>query len=392
MNYLSDKFNFERSQNDLSKLLESAKVKNNFLDLTSSNPTFFFEYEESLIRSAFTEVSIFPYEPDPQGIEKARLALVKYYEKKERKMAARNFFFTSGTSEAMSFVLKAITNPDSEILLPTPGYPLYDFILNLENCKVKNYSLIPQRTNLSNQLLWRIDFKSLKENINENTKAIVIVEPHNPTGSRLNQEDAANLILIAKTNNLILIVDEVFSDYLEGYYSVNPYEGANCIYLNGLSKTLALPQMKLSWIYLTGSSIFVGQMKEALEIISDTYLSVNIPVQVGLETLLETANKMQSQIKNRVKSNSIRIAYLLKEEKGIEFFLPDGGWCMILKLNESWEDEEFAFRLLEDQGVYVYPGYMFDMPDSSYIVISLILSPEMIEEGMKRICSLLSLD
>ncbi|MBK6604165.1 MAG: pyridoxal phosphate-dependent aminotransferase, partial [Leptospiraceae bacterium] len=263
---------------------------------------------------------------------------------------------------------------------------------NLENCKAKNYSLIPQRTNLSNKLLWRIDFKSLEENINENTKAIVIVEPHNPIGSRLNPEDAANLVLIAKTNNLILIVDEVFSDYLEGYYNVNPYEGANCIYLNGLSKTLALPQMKLSWIYLTGSSIFVEQMKEALEIISDTYLSVNIPVQIGLETLLETANKIQSQIQNRAKSNSIRIADLLKEEKGIESFLPDGGWNMILKLKEPWEDEEFAFRLLEEQGVYVYPGYMFDMPGSSYIVISLILSTEMIEEGMRRICSLLSLD
>ena len=97
MNYLSDKFNFERSLNDLSKLLESAKSKNNFIDLTSSNPTLFFKYEESLIRSAFTEASFFPYEPDPQGIEKARLALVKYYEEKGRKMDVRNFFFTSGT-------------------------------------------------------------------------------------------------------------------------------------------------------------------------------------------------------------------------------------------------------------------------------------------------------
>lgn len=385
MNYLSEKFNFDRSENDLSKLLQIVKTKPEFLDLTSSNPTLFFEYDHDKIRSAFLENSFFPYAPDPQGIIKARLALVNYYHTKGRKRKPENFFFTSGTSEAMSFILKAICNPDSEILLPTPGYPLYDFIFNLENCESRNYLLYPERSENPNKLLWKIDFQSLEENINKNTKAIVIVEPHNPTGARLIPNDVAKLILIAKSKKIILIIDEVFSDYYEGYYKVNSYTEANCIYLNGLSKTLALPQMKLSWIYLDGDLEFVAQMKDALEIVSDTYLSVNIPVQLGLEKILETSDGIQLKINNRIRENCFKISQLLKANNSIEFFFPDGGWAMILKLTNNWDDENFAYKLLKNHSVYVYPGYMFDMPESCYIVISLILPTKMIEEGIARI-------
>lgn len=385
MNYLSEKFNFDRSENELSKLLQIVKTKPEFLDLTSSNPTLFFEYEEEKIHSALSENSFFPYAPHPQGIFVARQALANYYQAKGRKMKPENFFLTSGTSEAMSFLLKAICNPGSEILLPTPGYPLYDFILNLENCESRNYLLYPERTENPNKLLWKIDFQSLEESINKNTKAIVIVEPHNPTGARLIPDDVAKVILIAKSKKIILIIDEVFSDYYEGYYKINSYAGANCIYLNGLSKTLALPQMKLSWIYLDGDLEFVMQMKDALEIVSDTYLSVNIPVQLGLEKLLETSNNIQSKIQNRIKANSLRISQLLETNHSIEYFLPDGGWCMILKINNSWVDQTFAIELLKQKSVYVYPGYMFDMPEGCYIVISLILHSETIEKGIKRI-------
>jgi aspartate/methionine/tyrosine aminotransferase len=300
-------------------------------------------------------------------------------------MKSENFFLTAGTSEAMSFILKVITNPKSEVLLPTPGYPLYDFILNLENCESRNYLLYPQKSENPNKLIWKIDFQSLEESININTKAIVIVEPHNPTGARITIEDVAKLILIAKNKNLILIIDEVFSDYYEDYYRINPYLGANCIYLNGLSKTLALPQMKLSWIYLDGDLDFVAQMKDALEIVSDTYLSVNIPVQLGLEKLLETSSNIQKQIQSRIKTNSLKISQLLETNNSIEYFLPDGGWCMILNIINFQGDEKFAYHLLKEKGLYVYPGYMFDMPDGCYIVISLILHSEMIEKGIKRI-------
>lgn len=385
MNYLSSKLNFDRTENELAKLLHLVKTQENFIDLTSSNPTLFFEYETELIQKALSSNNIFPYAPDPNGLKTARQEIVKYYQSKGRILDVDNLFLTSGTSEAMSFILKAICNFNSEILLPTPGYPLYDFIVQLENTSAKNYILYPESTNDSNKLNWKIDFEKLEQGITKNTKAIVIVEPHNPTGSRLNPEDAARVTQIANDKNLILIIDEVFSDYYPDYYTVNPYIEANCIYLNGLSKTLALPQLKLSWIYLSGKQEFVSQLKEALEIISDTYLSVNTPVQTGLEILLQTADSIQNKIKTQIKENKKIIYKNLKDDSFIDFFIPEGGWYLILKLKTNIEDETFSYQFLNDQKVYTYPGYMFDMPGDKYIVISLLPDKDSFEEGIKRL-------
>lgn len=385
MNYLSSKLNFDRTENELAKLLHLVKTQENFIDLTSSNPTLFFEYETELIQKALSSNNIFPYAPDPNGLKTARQEIVKYYQSKGRILDVDNLFFTSGTSEAMSFILKAICNFNSEILLPTPGYPLYDFIVQLENTSAKNYILYPESTNDSNKLNWKIDFEKLEQSITKNTKAIVIVEPHNPTGSRLNPEDAARVTQIANDKNLILIIDEVFSDYYPDYYTVNPYLEANCIYLNGLSKTLALPQLKLSWIYLSGKQEFVSQLKEALEIISDTYLSVNTPVQTGLEILLQTADSIQNKIKTQIKENKKIIYKNLKDDSFIDFFIPEGGWYLILKLKTNIEDETFSYQFFNDQKVYTYPGYMFDMPGDKYIVISLLPDKDSFEEGIKRL-------
>lgn len=385
MNYLSSKLNFDRTENELAKLLHLVKTQENFIDLTSSNPTLFFEYETELIQKALSSNNIFPYAPDPNGLKTARQEIVKYYQSKGRILDVDNLFFTSGTSEAMSFILKAICNFNSEILLPTPGYPLYDFIVQLENTSAKNYILYPESTNDANKVNWKIDFEKLEQGITKNTKAIVIVEPHNPTGSRLNPEDAARVTQIANDKNLILIIDEVFSDYYPDYYTVNPYLEANCIYLNGLSKTLALPQLKLSWIYLSGKQEFVSQLKEALEIISDTYLSVNTPVQTGLEILLQTADSIQNKIKTQIKENKKIIYKNLKDDSFIDFFIPEGGWYLILKLKTNIEDETFSYQFLNDQKVYTYPGYMFDMPGDKYIVISLLPDKDSFEEGIKRL-------
>ena len=385
MNYLSSKLNFDRTENELAKLLHLVKTQENFIDLTSSNPTLFFEYETELIQKALSSNNIFPYAPDPNGLKTARQEIVKYYQSKGRILDVDNLFLTSGTSEAMSFILKAICNFNSEILLPTPGYPLYDFIVQLENTSAKNYILYPESTNDANKVNWKIDFEKLEQGITKNTKAIVIVEPHNPTGSRLNPEDAARVTQIANDKNLILIIDEVFSDYYPDYYTVNPYIEANCIYLNGLSKTLALPQLKLSWIYLSGKQEFVSQLKEALEIISDTSLSVNTPVQTGLEILLQTADSIQNKIKTQIKENKKIIYKNLKDDSFIDFFIPEGGWYLILKLKTNIEDETFSYQFLNDQKVYTYPGYMFDMPGDKYIVISLLPDKDSFEEGIKRL-------
>ena len=152
MNYLSSKFNFDRSENKLSQILSYKKKNPQFLDLTVSNPTLLFDYEYEKIQNAFATTSPFPYNPDPQGLIETRLALVNYYQTKSINRNVENFFLTTGTSEAMSFILKTICDSDSEILVPTPGYPLYEFLFTLENVTSKNYNLIPKESENLNKL------------------------------------------------------------------------------------------------------------------------------------------------------------------------------------------------------------------------------------------------
>ena len=385
MNYLSSKFNFDRSENKLSQILSYKKKNPQFLDLTVSNPTLLFDYEYEKIQNAFATTSPFPYNPDPQGLIETRLALVNYYQTKSINRNVENFFLTTGTSEAMSFILKTICDSDSEILVPTPGYPLYEFLFTLENVTSKNYNLIPKESENPNKLTWEIDFETLVKSINKKTKAIVIVEPHNPTGSRLSFQDSKILKNILKEKNLILIIDEVFSDYNSDENLTDPFSEINSIYLNGLSKMLALPQMKLSWIYLNGDEEFLTQMKSGLEIVSDSYLSVNTPVQKCLPILLETKKSIQEKIKVRILNNCQSVQNILSSAKNIQYFLPDGGWYLLLKINTTLEDEDFSCSLLEKFYTYVYPGYMFDLENSCWLVISLLTPEEVLKEGTNRI-------
>ena len=390
MSYLSSKFNFDKTENRIARILTDVKQSVQFLDLTVSNPTLLFQYEYNKIQNTLGEISAFPYTPDPQGLLEARLALITYFKNKGRELNAENFFLTSGTSEAMSFIIKTICDPNSEILVPTPGYPLYDFLFTLENVKPQNYKLAPKKTETSNKLRWEIDFNSLNSSITYKTKAIVIVEPHNPTGSRLSLHDSTTLKKILQKHDLVLIVDEVFSDYYESYYLSDPFSDINCIYLNGLSKMLALPQLKLSWMYLNGDKNFLSEMKSGLEIGSDCYLSVNTPAQKCLPKLLETANDIQDKIKKRISENSNILKDIFLNENSIEYFLPDGGWYLLLKVNTSLNDEEFACQLLEKKYTYVFAGYMFDLENSCWIVISLLTPEDILKEGLHRIIQFLN--
>jgi len=371
----SSRLDWGLSANRLSELL---KAKARVLDLTESNPTGAgLEYPQEAILEAFSDARALRYEPDPRGLISAREAVSGYY----GSVPASRVLLTASTSEAYSYLFKLLCDPGDEILSPRPSYPLFEFLAKLESVRVHQYSLRYDGA-------WHIDFDSLSRAITPRTRAIVVVNPNNPTGSFLKRDELARLTEFG----LPILSDEVFSDYAfspdgSRVSTLTGTSDALVFSMSGLSKIAALPQMKLGWIVASGAGHEAAL--ERLELIADTYLSVATPVQVALPKLLAAAVGVRAQIVNRTRAN----LELLRERTRDSAARPlnvEGGWYAILQVPRTRSEEEWAIRLLDRRGVLVQPGFYYDFESEAFLVLSLLTAPEIFAEGLDRMIQELS--
>jgi aspartate/methionine/tyrosine aminotransferase len=171
-------------------------------------------------------------------------------------------------------------------------------------------------------------------------------------------------------------VDEVFLDYGFTQNFSGPgksfaagLEGVPVFVVSGLSKIAGLPQMKAAWIVAAGPEAFAAL--ERLEVIADTFLSMNAPVQHALQTWLEGRASIQRQIRERVTANLAELDQQLARLPEVSRLEVEGGWYAVLRIPALGPDEQTVLALLE-RGVWVHPGYFFGMPDSGWLVVSLL--------------------
>lgn len=384
---LSNRFeNYELSGdlNPIAKAYQDYLSKGNELfDLTLSNPTkanIF--YPENEIIKALLNNRFLIYEPTPKGLYIARETISRYYSSLGFCVSPDDIFLTSGTSEAYSYLIKLFCNPGDEILIPAPSYPLLDFIASLELVNVIPYYLEKKENS------WFFSIKNIVPLVNEKTRILFFIQPNNPTGNVLSTEEINDLLSFCESYNLVVVIDEVFRDYLITTNSPQLLSSIKIpiFTLNGISKTLALPQLKLSWIVCSCPDELKQEIHEGLEIIADTFLSVNTPVQVALPDLFQTKHYIQTEIQKRINHNlSYAIGQLSKNTK-IQFYPPQGGWYLTIELcNMEQSEEDIVIDLLNHTGVYVHPGEMFRFSDGVYLVISLLPEESIFCEGIKRI-------
>ncbi|MGJ4787303.1 pyridoxal phosphate-dependent aminotransferase [Leptospira koniambonensis] len=384
----SDRFEFVPGENDLYSLLESFKKSGeDWIDLTISNPTKVgLVYPREAILHSLEKPESLEYDPDPKGTLIARKSIAGYYKEKGHTISEEDLFLTSSSSEAYSYLIKLLCNPGEEVLIPSPGYPLFEFLSLLDGAEFNSYKL-DQNEN------WKIDFEDLNSKITHKTKILFLVSPNNPTGNLLTGSEFEKLKAISKTKGIALVLDEVFSDYLhkENLHQIDFFHTDIPVFVvNGVSKILALPQMKLSWIHVGGPTSWKKECKERLEIIADTYLSVGTPIQLALHELFQWRNMIQSQVLRRINRNLQVLESYYSSHPGITYTSPKGGWYAVLQSPSFLNDEEFSFRLLEKEKVLVHPGSMFGFEEASgYIVISLISETELFQSGLERISALL---
>jgi alanine-synthesizing transaminase len=366
---------------------EALSSRSKIIDLTISNPTRAgIQYDESAILNALANPTALDYDPQPKGLRSAREAVAKYYSA-ESIIGPENLILTTSTSEGYSYVFRLLCNPDDEVLVPKPSYPLFDFLADLQDVKLVPYSLIYDHG-------WQIDFHSLEACLTKNSRAIVLVHPNNPTGSYISAQERKQLNELCRRHKLALIVDEVFLDYAHDGEHKPTFAANNdalTFTLSGVSKISALPQMKLAWIAVSGPRADVAAAMQRLEIIADTYLSLNAPVQLAAQVLLDQRKTIQPQLMNRVCANVAELDRQLAAQKSCSRLDVQGGWYAVLRIPVTRSDEDFAIELLQRLRILVHPGHFYDFPSDGYLVLSLIACEEEFREGIGRVLDLANL-
>ena len=345
-------------------------------DLTASNPTRCgFVYEAGLL-DALTDARAMDYDPQPLGLLRAREAVSGYYADHGVTVSPERVVLTTSTSEAYSFLFKLLCDEGSEIVVPEPGYPLFDFLAVLDDVRIKGASLVYDCG-------WQIEPEGMRRAITAETRAIVLVHPNNPTGHFTKRWEAEELAHICRERGIALIVDEVFLDY--GFGEDKPasfaagLQGVDVYVVSGLSKVAGLPQMKSAWIVATGPN--AKPAMERLEVIADTFLSMNAPVQGAIPQWIAGRGQIQRQIAERVKTNLAELDRRLAEMIAVRRLNVEGGWYAVLRIPAVQRDERTAIELLE-RGVWVHPGYFFGMEESGKLVVSLLGNVEEFATGL----------
>jgi alanine-synthesizing transaminase len=380
----SSRLKLDLRPNPLSVLLaEKRRAGAKVLDLTGSNPTVAgFHYPEEEILGALADRAALRYDPAPRGLLAAREAVSRYYAERGREVPASRILLTASTSEAYAYLFKLLTNPADEVLVPRPSYPLFEFLATLESVVVKQYALRYDGA-------WHIDFDSLERAASERTRAAIVVNPNNPTGSFLKSAEAGRLGEFAARRGIAILIDEVFSDYaLSESASRAPLPPGDVpvFSMSGLSKIAGLPQMKLGWIVADGPRH--EESIERLEWIADTYLSVSSPVQLALPKLLELSGQIRAQIRRRTAANLTTLR-LAAGQTPASVLNVEGGWCATLQVPRTRSEEEWALTLLRDREVLTQPGFFYDFESEAFLVLSLLTDPEALREGVRRILSLM---
>jgi alanine-synthesizing transaminase len=444
----SERTNWKLAQNRFTQALEEVRAGGaRVLDLTVSNPTRAgLHYDESAILGALASKRALDYDPQSKGLLFAREAVAGYYRelhgRGERDVASaasthvnpEQIVLTTSTSEGYSFVFRLLCNAGDELLVPKPSYPLFEFLADLQDVRLVPYPLIYDHG-------WQMDFPSLEKAVTARTRGVVVVHPNNPTGSYVKAGEVGMLNSFCREHGLAVIVDEVFLDYGldadaattaidEGTAALGrPVErsstavdaGTNArslhapvdrdspihrlgrddngiehssfagnrevltFTLSGLSKIAALPQMKVAWVVTSGPRELASAAMGRLEVIADTYLSMNAPIQWAVPVLLEQRKNIQRQLLERVRTNLAELDRQLAGQKSCQRLNVEGGWYAVLRVPVTRSDEELAIELVREKSVLVHPGHFYDFPSDGYLVLSLITAEGEFTVGIGRV-------
>ncbi len=299
------------------------------IDLTVSNPTECgFRYDDESILNALRNPAALKYDPNPRGLAVARSAVAQYYAERTTIVSNDDIFLTTSTSEAYSYVFRTLCNPDDELLIPAPSYPLFEFLADIQDVRLARYPLVYDYG-------WQIDFHALEQAITPRTRGVIVVHPNNPTGHFTKPEEMRKLNEICAAHEIAIIADEVFLDFALKERQIATFaanSGALTFTMSGLSKICGLPQMKAAWLVVSGPAALKAEALARLEMIADTYLSMSAPIQWAMPAFLGQRHTFQEQVTARANENLTELDKQLGEQTSCSRLEVEGGWNAVIRV------------------------------------------------------------
>lgn len=351
------------------------------VDLTESNPTRVgIVYPPNLLE-ALVDPQALRYEPHPFGLASARAAVAADQRRRGSHVDPAHVVLTASTSEAYSWLFKLLCNPNDAVLVPRPSYPLFEHLTRLEGVRAEPYDLEYDGR-------WVIDIGSVAA-APRDTRALIVVSPNNPTGSYLSERELTQLSALCAERQWALVADEVFADYPldeeRPFTDIAARTDVLSFTLGGLSKSLGLPQLKLGWIVAGGGAAVRNAALAALELVADSFLSVNTPVQVAVPAFLDRAAAVRKAIHERIRRNLKRLREIGQHVPACEVLRAEGGWSAVLRVPATRSEEHLVLDLLDREHILVHPGYFFDFRREAYLVISLLPEPLVFDDAVSRV-------
>lgn len=339
--------------------------------LNDTNPT-----RHHLGPSGLSGPAARPYDADPRG----SLSLRQQVARVTGYVDAQRTYLTTSTSQAYTWVFSLLCDPGESVAVPAPGYPLLDSLAQLTGVRTVRYRLAPEDG-------WRIDLPALEASLEDAdaqghpVRALVVINPGNPTGAYTDQ--GRELARLARRRGLALIADEVFYPFALAEHpptarlSQDVADLALCLTLDGLSKSLAAPQLKLAWIHVSGPHDEVEEVMARLDVLADDVLPVGAAQEAVVSEVLTQMPTVQDRVRRRLRDNLAVVTEVLAANPGcpVSALPVDGGWSVLLRL-PHWVDEDVLALRCAERGLAIQPGYYFDMPFPAFTPVSLLPEPE----------------
>jgi len=364
-----------RIESAYSLALAAARHDPTLIDLTTSNPTGVGLVGQAPLTAALRDPAIGAYHPEARGPGAVRDAIARYYGRRSIEVDPANVIVTASSSEAYAYVFRLLCEPDDAVLAPLPSYPLFEYLTGLADVRRR-----PYRWRYDGS--WYLDRSTLEPAAL--TQAILLVSPNNPTGNVCTTDDEAHVREVAEAHDLAIVSDEVFADWGVSHRAASWIDRSPSLTfsLNGLSKIAGLPQLKLGWIVVGGPR--ADEALARLEIIADTYLSVSTPALVAAPPILDSVDTWQDELRGRLVENRQRIADTLTGSP-CTLRSGGGGWSAMIDLPATQNDEAWALGLLAEKKLAVQPGFLFDLDVGACVVVSTLVPPPRLKEGLERL-------
>ncbi|BBO85191.1 aminotransferase [Desulfosarcina ovata subsp. sediminis] len=383
----SKRFDWNAARHPLGEMMAERMSRGEaILDLTDANPTRAgLEYAADAIRSVLSCPETMIYTPAPRGLAVAREAVSAYYRELGETVSPDDLLLTAGTSEAYGLLFKLLADSGDEILIPRPGYPLLSHLAGFEGLACHSYPL-----RHADETGWSVDLEVLSAMVTRRSRAVVVVNPNNPTGNYIKAHELAAIDRLCQAHGMALIVDEVFADFPAAAFpppaaTVVNRTSALTFVLNGFSKLLGLPQMKLGWMVVGGDSGEVAEALAHLETLTDFYLTVGTPVQLGAPQMLAGRRDIQRQIKARITGNENWLEQRVAGMSNVHRLNREGGWYTVLAIDDAIGDDERALTMMTADGTLIHPGVFYDFYREGFVVLSLLPPADRFTDGVSRL-------